>query len=61
MKANRPDIVDKDRQEKRCMLNDMTMPPKSVREKLSNYKGLAIEINRTSAMKTKITNVIIKA
>ena len=49
IKANRPDIVIKDKQEKSCLLIDMSIPTEKntsvkVTEKLSKYKDLEIEI-----------------
>ena len=49
IKANRPDIVIKNKKEKSCLLIDMAIPTHGntsvkVTEKLSNYKDLEIEI-----------------
>jgi len=51
IKANRPDIVIKDKQEKSCLLIDMSIPTEKntsvkVTERLSKYKDLGIEIER---------------
>ena len=51
MKANRPDIVIKNKQEKRCLLIDMSIPTRKnpsvkVTERLSKYKDLEIEVER---------------
>ena len=55
IKANRPDIVIKDKQEKSCLLIDMSIPTEKntsvkVTEKLSKYKDLEIEIERMWGM-----------
>ncbi|KXJ16764.1 uncharacterized protein LOC110235072 [Exaiptasia diaphana] len=57
IKANRPDIVVKNKKEKTCLLIDMSIPTErntSVKtsEKLSKYKDLEIEIQRMWGMKT---------
>ena len=56
MKANRPDIVIKNKQEKRCLLIDMSIPTRKnpsvkVTERLSKYKDLEIEVERMWGMK----------
>ena len=67
IKANRPDIVIKDKQEKSCLLIDMSIPTEKntsvkVTEKLSKYKDLEIEIERMWGMKaTTILAVVIGA
>ena len=58
MKANKPDIIIKDKQEKTCMLIDMAIPSDrdssvKVAEKLSKYKNLEIEITKMWGLKTK--------
>ena len=56
IKANRPDIIVKDKEQKQCYSINMTAPPernvstKEV-EKLSKYKNMEIEITRMSGMK----------
>ena len=57
IKANRPDIIVKGKEQKQCYLIDMTVPSKrnvSAKEveKLSKYKDLEIEITRMWGMKT---------
>ena len=64
IKANRPDIIIKDKVEKTCMLIDMTVPSDKnisvkVVEKLSKYKDLEIEIERMWHMKTQMIPVVI--
>ena len=64
IKANRPDIVIKDKQEKSCLLIDTSIPTEkntSVTEKLSKYKDLEIEIERMWGMKTTTIPVVIGA
>ena len=65
IKANRPDIVIKDKQEKSCLLIDMSIPTEkntSVKvEKLSKYKDLEIEIERMWGMKATTIPVVIGA
>ena len=66
IKANKPDIIIKNKKEKTCMLIDMTVPSDrntsvKVAEKLSKYKDLEIEITRMWGMKTQIVPVIIGA
>ena len=66
IKANRPDIVIKDKQEKSCLLIDMSIPTEKntsvkVTEKLSKYKDLEIEIERMWGMKTTMITVVIGA
>ena len=64
IKANKPDIVIKDKKEKKCWLLDISTPSdrnvavKEV-EKLSKYKDLEIEINRMWGMKTTVIPIII--
>ena len=57
IKANRPDIVIKNKKEKSCLLIDMAIPTDrnssvKVTEKLSKYKDLEIDIERMWGMKT---------
>ena len=66
IKANRPDIVIKDKQEKSCLLVDMSIPTEKntsvkVAEKLSKYKDLEIEIERKWGMKATTFPVVIGA
>ena len=63
IKANRPDIVIKDQQEKSCLLIDMSIPTEKntsviVTEKLSKYKDLEIEIERIKKGLEKYTKQI---
>ena len=64
LKANKPDIIVKDKKEKRCMIIDVAVPSESntsvkVTEKLSKYKDLEIEISRMWCMKTQTIPVVI--
>ena len=66
MKSNRPDIVIKNKLEKRCLLIDMSIPTEKnssvkVTEKLSKYKDLEIEVERVSGMKVTTILVVIGA
>lgn len=66
IRANRPDIIIKDKKNKMCYLIDMTVPSErnvSVKEieKLSKYKDLEIEINRMWEMRTAVIPVVIGA
>ena len=66
IKANRPDIVIKDKQEKSCLLSDMSIPTEKntsvkVTEKLSKYKDLEIEIEQMWGMKATTIPVVIGA
>ena len=66
IKANRPDVVIKDKQEKSCLLVDMSIPTEKnnsvkVTEKLSKYKDLEIEIERMWGMKATTIPVVIGA
>ena len=66
IKANRPDIVMKDKQEKSCLLIDMSIPCEKntsvkVTEKLPKYKDLDIEIERMWRMKASTMPVVIGA
>ncbi|KAF7218105.1 putative LOC107393841-like protein [Nothobranchius furzeri] len=64
--ANRPDIVIKNKEEKTCLMIDMTIPSeKNVTtkelEKLSKYKDLEIEVTRMWGMKTTTIPVVVGA
>ena len=66
IKANRPDIIIKDKQQMKCLLVDMAIPSErntsiKVTEKLSKYKDLEIEINRMWKMRTETIPVVIGA
>ena len=66
IKANRPDIVVKDKENKTCLLIDMSVPTErnisiKTMEKLSKYKDLEIEIERMWGLKATIVPVIIGA
>ena len=66
IKANKPDIIIKDKQEKTCMLIDMAIPsdrnPSArVAEKLSKYEDLEIEITKMCGLKTITVPVVIGA
>ncbi|XP_013385591.1 uncharacterized protein LOC106155343 [Lingula anatina] len=66
IKANRPDIVIKNKRNKVCTLIDMAIPSErntsvKVTEKLSKYKDLEIEINRMWGTKTITIPVVIGA
>ena len=66
IKANRPDIVVKNKKEKTCLLIDMSIPTErntslKTTEKLSKYKDLEIEIQRMWGMKTTTIPVVIGA
>ena len=64
IKANRPDIVVKERKERTCLLIDMSIPTErntslETMEKLTKYKDLEIQIEKTWGMKTTTVSVII--
>ena len=64
IQANRPDIVIQDKQEKSCLLINMSIPTEKktsvkVTEKLSRYKDLEIEIERMWGMKATTIPVVI--
>ena len=66
IKANRPDIIIKDKVNSTCKLIDMTVPcGKNVSskeiEKKSKYKDLEIEIQRMWKMKTAVIPIVIGA
>ena len=64
--ANRPDIIIKDKMEKKCYLIDMSVPGDSnviakEYEKRSKYKDLEIEIQRMWKMKTTVLPIVVGA
>ena len=64
--ASRPDIVIKDKRERRCKIIDVVIPSDNntsvkVAEKLSKYKDLEIETSWMWDMKTDTTPVVIGA
>ena len=66
IKANKPDSIIKDKQEKTCMLIAMAIPfdwntSVKVAEKLSKYKDLEIEITKMWGLKTITVPVVIGA
>ncbi len=66
IKANRPDIVVKDHQERKCLLIEVSVPADDnvslkEMEKLSKYKDLEIEITRMWGLKTETIPIIIGA
>ena len=66
IKANRPDIVIKDKPKNSCLLIDMSIPTEKntsvkVTEKLSKYKDLEIEIERMWGMEATTIPVVIGA
>ena len=66
IKANRPDIVVKDRKAKTCLLIDMSVPsdknvPVKTFDKLSKYKDLEIEIQKMWKLTTTTIPVIVGA
>jgi len=66
IKANKPDIIIKDKQEKTCMLIDTAIASDrntsvKVAEKLSKYKDLEIEITKMWGLKTITVPVVIRA
>ena len=66
IKANRPDIIIKDKEKKTCLMIDMTVPSErntSIKEveKLSKYKDLEIEVTRMWGMKATTIPVVIGA
>ena len=66
IKANKPDIIIKDKQGKTCMLIDMTIlfdrnTSVKVAETLSKYKNLEIEITKMWRLKTITVHVVIGA
>ena len=66
IQANRPDIIVKDYETRKCLMIDMTVPTDrnvSVKEfdKLSKYKDLQIEVERMWRLKTTIVPVVVGA
>ena len=66
IKANKPDIIIKDKQEKTCVLIDMAIPSNrntsvKVAEKLSKYKHLEIELTKMWGLKTITAPVVMGA
>ena len=66
IKANRPDIVIKDKSKGLCTLIDMSVPSKrnaSTKEveKIAKYKDLDIEISKMWSMKTNVIPIVIGA
>ena len=66
IRANRPDIIVKDKTNKVCLLIDVAVPSDSnvsikEFEKKSKYKDLEIEIQRMWKTKTKVISVVIGA
>jgi hypothetical protein len=66
IKANRPDIIIKNKEEKTCLMIDMTVPSErnvtiKELEKLSKYKDLEIEISRMWEMKTTTIPIVVGA
>ena len=66
IKANRPDIVVKNRKENTCILIDISVPSENntslkVAEKISKYKDLEIEVNRMWGMRTTVVPIVIGA
>ena len=66
IRANRPDITIKDKTEKTCLMIDVSVPADintslKIYEKLSKYKDLEIEIERSWKLKAKTVPVVIGA
>ena len=66
IKANRPDIIIKDKIEKKCIMIDMSIPSErnvSIKEveKLSKYQDLEIEVTRMWEMKTSTVPIVVGA
>ena len=66
IRANRPDIIVKDKEKKECLLIDMSVPGDSnvaakEFEKKSKYKDLEIEIQRMWRMRTRVIPVVVGA
>ena len=66
VKANRPDIVIKNKKDKTCLLIDVAVPGDAnvsakEYEKKYKYKDLEIEIQRSWKMKTKVIPIVIGA
>ena len=65
IKANKPDSIINDKQEKTCMLIEMAIPSDrntsvKVAEKLSKYKDLEIEITKMWGWKTITVPVVME-
>ena len=63
--ANRPDIVQKNKKDKTCLLIDMTVPLNAntsvkTTEKLDKYKDLEIEVERMWEFKTTTVPVVMR-
>ena len=66
VKSNRPDIIIKDRELKKCLLIDRAIPAErntyvKMIEKLSKYKDLKVEISRMWGLETETVPVVIGA
>ena len=66
IKANRPDIIIKDKKEKTCLMLDVSIPSDKntslkIYEKISKYKDLEIELEKTWKLKTKTIPIVIGA
>ena len=66
IKANRPDIIIKDKIEKKCIMIDMSIPSErnaSIKEveNLSKYKNLYIEVTKMWQMKTTTAPIVVGA
>ena len=66
IRANKPDIVVRDKKEKVCLLLDISVPSDTntslkTYEKLSKYKDLEIELGRAWKLKTQTVPIIIGA
>ena len=66
IKANRPDIIIKDKKEKKCIMIDMSILSErnvSIKEveKLSKYKDLEIEVTKMWQMKTSTVPIVVGA
>ena len=64
--ANRPDIIIKDTSKKTCLLLDISIPSDrntslKIYEKISKYKDLEIEIEKSWKIKTKTIPIVIGA
>ena len=66
IKANRPDIIIKDKKEKICIMIGMSIPSErnvSIKEveKLSKYKDLELEVTKMWEMKTSTVPIVVGA
>lgn len=66
IRANRPDIIIRDKREKTCYLLDVSIPTDKntslkTFEKISKYKDLEIEIERSWKEKTKTVPIVVGA